>query len=114
MTATQQARQIGEAEGNKAVARAERANEGWADDAATMLRFWLRLPRTRLRAANGLGFTGEEFRTWAVSHNLAVPPDNRAFGPVIAKAIRDGVIVGVGYAPTVSSRGSARRTYRAA
>lgn len=57
-------------------------------------------------------FTMEDARRWAYGMGLDQPPDERAWGSVTQKLIRDGVIEPVGYARAASSNGSPKRTYR--
>lgn len=103
---TKAARQRGEEAGNRAVARTERDVPDWSEQALHYARWYARICKT--------SWTGEHFRLWAESKGLPLPKDARSYGPIIAKSIRDGVIERVGFAPTVSSRGSARATYRRA
>lgn len=56
-------------------------------------------------------FTIEHFRPWAYAHGLEEPSEERAFGGVTCKAIRDGVIVRVGYAPAASSNNAVKALY---
>ena len=58
-------------------------------------------------------FTIEDFRPWAYSRGLSKPAEERAFGGVTQRAIRQGVMVRVGYKPTASSNGAVRATYAA-
>lgn len=100
------ARQLGEAAGQMALERAERADPEWGDTFMTLLRLY-----ARKMEKTGLTFTGEEFRLWAYKRGLPLPPDARCVGPLFAKAMRDGVIRHRGFAPTISSNGSLRRAY---
>lgn len=56
--------------------------------------------------------TMEHARFHAHARGLDVPDEQRAFGPVTQKLIRDGIIEPVGYAAAASSHGSIKRTYR--
>lgn len=56
-------------------------------------------------------FTMEQARRWAYGMGLEEPPDDRAWGPVTRKLVRDGILEPVGYAPAESSNGSPKRTY---
>lgn len=52
---------------------------------------------------------------WAYgTGKLQRPHDLRAIGGVVSRAIREGIIVPVCYAPAASSHGSPKRTYRRA
>lgn len=107
----QTARSQGQEAGQRALDRAERACPGWAEKAYG----YLGLFASRMSRAPYLQpWTTEEFRNWAHSNGLPLPTDNRAIGGVIAKAIREELIAPCGFAPTVSSHGSPRRTYRRA
>jgi hypothetical protein len=79
---------------------------GWADRAYAYL---IRYAATQARA-----FTIEDFRLWALDHGLDEPPELRAFGGITQRAIRNGVIARVGFAPTAASNGSHRGVYVAA
>lgn len=37
-------------------------------------------------------FTTERFRAWCATHSLPNPPDDRAFGNVVRRAAREGLI----------------------
>lgn len=104
MTATKLARAKGEQMGQKALDRAHKADPEWGDAVLALLK----------RYALNRGYkpwTSESFLTWALDRGLNEPTDRRAIGPLIKKAVRDGLIVNVGYAPTISSHGSVRATY---
>ena len=107
MTSPRSAKERGIEAGQRAVDRTEREGDpNWAENATHYLRWFDRHQPGH--------WTAEQFRSWAESKGLGKPADARSYGPIIAKAIRDGLIVKVGYAPTVSSNGSVRATYRRA
>lgn len=56
-------------------------------------------------------WTVEQFREWAKKRGLPDPPDLRAFGGVVFRAKRLGMIRRVGVAPTVSSNLSLKPRY---
>lgn len=56
-------------------------------------------------------FTMEEARTWAYAIGLDRPAEERAWGSVTQRLVRERVIHPVGYAPATSSNGSPKRTY---
>jgi hypothetical protein len=122
MTATKQARLKGEEAGSRCVASTERDVPDWGEQALHYLRWFFKIkgtPRAKkyqfgIFKGNWCVYTAEEIRKWSYDKGLPPAKDDRAFGPVIAKAIRDGLIVKAGYAPTVSSNGSVRATYRRA
>lgn len=103
MNAKKTARARGESAGNRCLDRAERAEPEWSDAVMHMLRWYGKIRK--------VAWTTEDFRAWAHSRGLPLPTDNRAIGPLIAKATRDGLIRPVGFAATVSSHGAVRRTY---
>ena len=45
----------------------------------------------------GTQFMAEEVRAWAYKRGLTEPPNHRAWGSVIARAKRDGIIRHIGY-----------------
>jgi hypothetical protein len=57
-------------------------------------------------------WTMEEARTIIYAYGLDKPAEERAFGAVTQRLLRDGIIEPVGYAKAASSHGSAKRTYR--
>ena len=77
---------------------------GWGDHAYALLR--------QFACLQDQPWTCEQFRPWAYSRGLAKPDEERAFGPVTQRAIRDGVIARVGYAPAASSNGSPKPQYQ--
>lgn len=104
MTATRAARSKGEEMGQKALGRAERADPEFSARFMALLRMFAIQRRYR-------PWTAETFRLWANDRGLSQAGDARAAGPLIKKAVRDGIIKQHGFAPTVSSRGSVRATY---
>jgi len=56
-------------------------------------------------------WTIEQFRAWAIEQGLDRPAEERAYGGVTQRALRNGLIVRVGYAPAASSNGSAKALY---
>jgi hypothetical protein len=109
MTTKTQARAKGEAAGQRCVASTERDVPDWSEQAGHYLRWFCKIRRSILFPDPA--WTCEQFRSWAYSKGLPFAKDDRAFGPIIAKAIRDGLIRSAGFAPTVSSHGAVRRTY---
>lgn len=98
------ARSIGEAAGNLAADRAEKVDPSFR---ARALEFIVGYIRQQGEA------TGESATQAAVLAGIA-PPDQRAFGPVYQKAIRDGLIRIVGYVPRAKGHGSmGGKLYRA-
>ena len=88
--------------GAEAGERAEfKAGPGFGERALNFIREYADAAR-----AAGRTFTGEEATDAAKLAGIR-PPDDRAFGPVFAKAIRTSVIRVVGYVPRVKGHGSA-------
>lgn len=65
----------------RAAGHAERTNDGWQDAA---LGFLIRQPKKV--------FTTEDVRKYAHARGLPQPPDPRAWGAVIRRAIKEGLI----------------------
>jgi hypothetical protein len=57
-------------------------------------------------------WTMEFARQWVYACGLDQPTEERAWGPVTRKLMRDGMIEAVGYDAAASSNGSPKRTYR--
>lgn len=91
---------------DRASSHAERVSEDWNATADAALRYYLQI-------IHGKSFLAEEFVAWArVRPNLDMPPDGRAWGAVVKRASRAGLIVGVGYAPANTSNRSPKRLWR--
>lgn len=84
---------------------AERKDEGWADRAFAALCIYA----ARRRKA----FTIEEFRTDAERDGLDPPPDGRAYGGVVVRALRHDILKHAGWALAASSNLSPKSTYLA-
>lgn len=67
--------------------------EGWSDMAFELLKRYLKI--------NKEPFMTEFFRQWT-EDKLPEPPSKRAFGAVISRASREGLIKHCGYAPTTN------------
>lgn len=67
----------------------------WMDNAMTMLREYLKQAPER--------FQGENFREWSLSHGLPKPVHLRAFGGVMVKASKLGLIKKIGVEPVETS-----------
>lgn len=106
MTRIETARSQGQEAGQRALDRANRCDPEFSDTFMTLLRLYARLMKRE-----GVVFTAEDFRLWAYGRGLPMAGDARAIGPLIRKAVNDGIIQRWGFAPTVSSRGSVRATY---
>lgn len=98
------ARTLGESAGQAALSRANRCDPEFSDTFMTLLRLFARLRKDK-------PWTAEDMRLWAYARGLPMAGDARSAGPLIKKAVREGIIRAAGWAPTVSSRGSCRQTY---
>lgn len=58
------------------------------------------------------GWTMEFARGWLYACGLDMPAEERAWGSVTQRLLRDGRIIPVGYAPATTSNGSPKRTYK--
>lgn len=71
------------------VAKADRLQEGWSEEAfQALIRF------TR----KGVIFKAEDVRNFAVEAGLAEPHDRRAWGGVMRRAVKERLIIRIGYA----------------
>jgi len=74
----------------RAADHADRVEEGWSDRAHGFLVDYV--------AANrGRAFMAEDIRASAESEGLPPPPDNRAWGSVVSRAVRASIIKRMGY-----------------
>jgi len=71
---------------NRALDNANWATEGWGDSALSYL---IACPMTK--------FLAEDIRIWAHNNGLVKPPHARAWGGVIVRAKKEGLIKFVGY-----------------
>lgn len=76
-----------------AVAHAEDHIKDWADRAGQWIKIFLDVQGNK-------PFMCEDFREFTLKSGFDQPPHQRAFGWVIRKAARDGLIVSVGYGQT--------------
>ncbi|MNX95386.1 hypothetical protein D3C86_1276580 [compost metagenome] len=91
------ARAAGLAAGQRSVERAEDECPGFGEQALTFIVDHIR-QKGRV--------SGESVTLSAVKAGIR-PPDQRAFGPIYAKALRHGLIHVVGYVPRIRGNGSA-------
>jgi len=87
----------------RAVEHADRVEVKWSDRAWGLFESYCEA--LTIAANNGVGevvFRTEQFVSSAKSNGLPDPPDNRAFGAIILKAVKAGMITRVGYAPKTS------------
>jgi hypothetical protein len=82
-------REAGEVGMKRAVDHAERESEGWAHEA---------LQYARLFASLNVGreYLAEEIAPWAHNKGCPIPPDKRAWGAIIKKAIKLNIIENTG------------------
>jgi len=85
------------------ILHADRAARDWPDTAYSYL--------LRFAATEPEPWTAEQFREWAKAKGLPNPPDLRAFGGVVFRAKRLGMIRRVGVAPATSSNLSLKPRY---
>lgn len=72
-----------------AASHADRVREAWTHEALSMFHLYATL--------HPEGFMTEEVRVWASSMGFASPPDNRAWGFIAKKHLKDGLIESAGY-----------------
>jgi hypothetical protein len=75
----------------RAVEHADAVETGWSDVAYAHLQVFL------LKLPTGAKVTGEQIREHAEKEGLRIPPDKRAWGAVMMKACRAGLIRKVGW-----------------
>lgn len=73
----------------RAVDHANAVVPSWADQAYALLRDY---------AMTHAGFTSEDLSAYAIGVGLPIPPDKRAWGGVVGRARRNGVVEPAGYA----------------
>lgn len=101
----------------KAVKRRDKGIARAARHADAVVKDWQEKALDRLRLfideREGAPFLAEEFVRWA-RFKVPAPPDKRAFGSVIQRAVKSGWIVKEGYAPASSSNQSPKCLWRGA
>lgn len=105
--------QSAKAAGERGIASSEQhAGKEWQEQAVTAARLFLRWNDKHF---NGLEFTIEQLRTWAYSHGLTMPAEERAWGAATRRLVREGLIQGTGlYLKAMSSHLSPKPSYRRA
>lgn len=76
---------------NCAIDHAERDSAGWGDRAYAYLTSYI--------VRHQSDFMTEDVRLYAAAEGLDPPPDNRAWGAVIVRAVKLGVLRKTGFAP---------------
>lgn len=77
----------------RAVDHADRVSHAWSVLAYQTLLEYLKFVPDPF----GDGFIAEDFTGYALARRVPKPPDNRAFGAIIQRAARAGLIVKAGY-----------------
>jgi hypothetical protein len=75
----------------RAVDHADLVNPCWSDQAYDLLLKFLSI--------HVGAFQAEEVRSYAAMIDFPLPPSNRAWGAIIVRAVKAGIIKRVGYAP---------------
>lgn len=84
------------------------SQEEWSEEAYYAIRTWVKCHR------NAKPMTAERIRAWITSQiDLQPPRDERNWGPVFHRAIKEGVLVQRGWGRAKSSHNSPKRTYTA-
>lgn len=79
----------------RAIEHADRVCNGWSSKAWNLfVRYITEVKRE---------FMTEDVREWAHNMGLPLPPDSRAWGAIIRRASRKGIIRSIGFAPMKSS-----------
>ena len=100
MTRTKMARKLGEEASNRAEDKANSDAPGFSERALEHIQ------KEMLAAGRGARVRGEDLVNSAKFAGIR-PADDRAFGSVFARAIKQGVIEPVGFAPRVKGHGTA-------
>jgi hypothetical protein len=99
------ARMKGHAAAQAAADHADRVRVQWTATAVAFLRTYV--------AKHRGAFLAEDVRAASLAWGLPEAPDGRAWGHVMKRAEREGVIVAVGYSGARSSNGSPKVLWRA-
>lgn len=83
---------------------AEAKEPGWNEDAYNLLKDFI-------KTVTG-DFLCEDFRSYCEAHNFKTPPSLRAYGGIIMKASKDGLIRRVGYAQVKNPKAHAANASR--
>lgn len=99
MTAQQQSIDFGktlkEAGMRKAVAHANQVHPDWSEKVYWFFKYWIRYQKQP--------FKMESFREWC-KDLIPEPPSLRAYGPIPARAKKEGLIVHAGYAQVENAK----------
>ncbi len=80
----------------QAIDHANAVVEKWSDRAMVFLKKYIKL--------NNGGFMAEDVRMFAELMDFPSPPSARAWGSIMTRARREGLIVGIGYGKTKSKK----------
>jgi hypothetical protein len=83
---------------NLAIESANESVDKWSDRAYALLLDYIRLH------GSGYRFQGEQGRNYCEALKLPEPPSKRAYGGVIGRIAREGLIKRVGYASVLNSK----------
>ena len=101
----------------RAVARADRAVEFWSEDAYAFVFEICSMLKSPKAKEHGLSsattFLTEDVRAYAEKRGLTPPPDQRAWGAVMQRAAKHGLIRRIGYMPARSSNLSPKALWAA-
>lgn len=85
----------------RAVEHADREIENWSDRAMQYLRIFAQMERR---------FMSEQVRAWAEEKGLESPPDPRAWGAVMRRAVIERLVRADGYEPSKNPKAHHRPT----
>lgn len=77
----------------KSAEHAEHVRHGWQSDAVAAI-----------HAYPGKEFQSDKLRAFAYANGLDLPPSNRAWGAVMQRAVKEGLVEFVRYAPSTSPK----------
>lgn len=101
----------------EATSRGHKAAESSARRADKFIRQWTETAVAYLRTfaykRKGKPFLAEEVRAAAEEWGLPQPPDARAWGFVMQRGRREGIVAAAGFAKAATSNGSAKVLWRA-
>lgn len=102
-----QAKREAQAGIDQAAAAAERAHAGWGDEAFEFVRYYAKMNV-------GKKFVGRDIVLASKQSRLPEPPNDKAFGAVIQRAVREGVIQKTGaFVPDPNRHGNPVPEYTA-
>lgn len=91
-------RELAQAGMNRAIVHADEVVENWSEDAYSMFLKYIS------QFGSGYRFIGEQARTYAEAMKLPKPPSLRAWGAIMVRAAKSGVITKVGYSQVRNSK----------